>query len=144
MSTRRLLASLAATLLVLTGCSSDGDGQAIRTVDETATSTSRAPELTPAELVRAAAQAPAHRETVEMEMVIAADGELAAVNRHLTAATAGAVARRAGVANVIPFHFSARYLECEEKVRREVGAAFRGSGEPVEDTNVLLVMDQED
>ena len=74
MSTRRLLAALAATLLVLTGCSSDGGDEAVRTVDET--TTTAAPELTPAEQVRAAAEAPSEYETVTSEMVIEVDGEL--------------------------------------------------------------------
>lgn len=73
MSTRRLLASLAATLLVLAGCSSDGGDEAVRTVDETTTTAPS--ELTPTELVRAAAAAPAEYETVSMEMVTEVDGE---------------------------------------------------------------------
>jgi hypothetical protein len=73
MSTRRLLAALAATLLVLTGCSSDDGGEAVRTVDETSTTAPQ--EQTPAELVREAAQAPSQHETVTMEMVVEMDGE---------------------------------------------------------------------
>jgi ribonuclease Z len=55
---------------------------------------------------------------------LAADGDLAAKRHHLTAATAGALARRAGAKRVIPFHFSNRYEEREEEVRREVRDAF--------------------
>ena len=73
MSTRRLLASLAATVLVLAGCSSDGGDEAVRTVDETTTTAPS--ELSPSELVRAAAEAPSEHETVKMEMVVEVDGE---------------------------------------------------------------------
>jgi ribonuclease Z len=37
------------------------------------------------------------------------DRELAAVRRHLTAAHAGKLARKAGVKGFVPFHFSPRY-----------------------------------
>jgi len=74
MSTRRLLAALAATLLVLTGCSSDGGGEAVRTIDESTTTT--VSDQTPAELIRAAADAPSRHETVTMEMVVEVDGEV--------------------------------------------------------------------
>jgi hypothetical protein len=73
MSIRRLLAAFAATLLVLSGCSSDDGGEAVRTVDETTTTAPE--EQTPAEIVRAAAEAPSEHETVTMEMVIEMDGE---------------------------------------------------------------------
>ena len=48
------------------------------------------------------------------------DEALAGQNHHLTAATAGRIAREAGAARVTPFHFSARYLTREEEIRREV------------------------
>jgi ribonuclease Z len=55
---------------------------------------------------------------------LAADCDLAELRRHLTAAAAGAIARRAGAKRVIPFHFSNRYEEREAEVRREVDEAF--------------------
>jgi ribonuclease Z len=58
---------------------------------------------------------------------LAADRDLAEENRHLTAEMAGAIARRAEVARATPFHFSARYLECEDAVRREFLASFAGA-----------------
>jgi ribonuclease Z len=56
-----------------------------------------------------------------------ADLELAARRGHLTAAHAGRIAREAGVREVIPFHFSARYLDRPEQIADEVQAAFRGA-----------------
>ena len=55
-----------------------------------------------------------------------ADAAIAAERRHLTAATAGRIAREAGARQVIPFHFSARYAERPELIPTEVDAAFRG------------------
>jgi ribonuclease Z len=55
---------------------------------------------------------------------LAADSDLAGERHHLTAAAAGAIARSAGAKRVIPFHFSNRYEEREEEVRREVREAF--------------------
>lgn len=54
-----------------------------------------------------------------------ADAGFAARVRHLTAAQAGLLARRAGVKRVVPFHFSPRYLECEPDIREELQRAFR-------------------
>jgi ribonuclease Z len=54
------------------------------------------------------------------------DREIAAQKRHLTAAQAGSLARRAGVHRVVPFHFSPRYREREDRLRREVEDAFAG------------------
>jgi len=51
----------------------------------------------------------------------------AADRAHLTARQAGELARAAGAARVIPFHFSPRYLGREHELRREVQEAFEGS-----------------
>ncbi len=53
-----------------------------------------------------------------------ADAERAAQKFHLTARQAGALARRAGVKTVIPFHFSPRYNGREAELRDEIAAAF--------------------
>ncbi|GFO58492.1 ribonuclease Z [Geomonas silvestris] len=55
-----------------------------------------------------------------------ADRERAADRAHLTARQAGELARAAGAARVIPFHFSPRYLGREHELRREVQEAFQG------------------
>ena len=68
-----------------------------------------------------------HADTLFIEAAfLDADSDLAEQNRHLTAAQAGAIARRAGARRIAPFHFSARYLEREDDVRREVLGAFAG------------------
>jgi ribonuclease Z len=51
----------------------------------------------------------------------------AAAKAHLTARQAGAIARAAGARKVIPFHFSARYSGCYERLQAEVDDACRGS-----------------
>ncbi len=42
---------------------------------------------------------------------------------HLTAHQAGLLARQAGAARVVPFHFSPRYRGEEEKLLKELGIA---------------------
>jgi len=54
------------------------------------------------------------------------DAALAAERRHLTAAQAGAIARKAGVSGIVPLHFSARYAGREAELREEAEAAWRG------------------
>jgi ribonuclease Z len=58
-----------------------------------------------------------------------ADREIAAQRFHLTTRQAGLLAREAGVKNLVPFHFSPRYHDCEQQVRAEVATAF---GRPIE------------
>jgi len=53
------------------------------------------------------------------------DAALAQQRRHLTASVAGRIARRAGVRQVIPFHFSPRYADRPELLREHVERAFR-------------------
>jgi ribonuclease Z len=55
------------------------------------------------------------------------DSERARKRSHLTTRQAGELARRAGVALAIPFHFSPRYLEREAELRAQFDAAFRGA-----------------
>ncbi len=50
-----------------------------------------------------------------------ADGERAKERHHLTARQAGEIARLAGAARVVPFHFSPRYRGAEAEILREVG-----------------------
>lgn len=54
------------------------------------------------------------------------DAARAADKYHLTAYQAGLLARNAGVANVVPFHFSQLYVGAETRVRQELEAAFSG------------------
>ena len=49
-----------------------------------------------------------------------AERELAGERHHLTALQAGLLARQAGVARAIPFHFSPRYQGMEDKLREEL------------------------
>ncbi len=56
------------------------------------------------------------------------DAERAASRYHLTAHQAGTLARRAGVKSVVPFHFSPRYDDRGERLRREMAHAFSSAG----------------
>jgi ribonuclease Z len=51
------------------------------------------------------------------------DRDLAAAKKHLTAAQAGEIARRAGVRNAHQMHLSSRYIEREEELRGEFQAS---------------------
>ena len=55
-----------------------------------------------------------------------ADRERAAERRHLTARLAGELARRAGVARVIPMHYSPKYRGREGLLEEELARAFSG------------------
>jgi len=52
------------------------------------------------------------------------DVERATSRYHLTARQAGTLARRAGVKTVVPFHFSPRYDDHGEQLRREMAQVF--------------------
>ena len=54
------------------------------------------------------------------------EAERAAEKCHLTARQAGEMARAAGVARVVPFHFSAKYKGEGERLERELEEAFAG------------------
>ena len=58
------------------------------------------------------------------------DAERARDRAHLTARQAGELAREAGGARGIPFHFSPRHLGAEKELRREVAEAFSISPSP--------------
>jgi ribonuclease Z len=55
------------------------------------------------------------------------DRAFAEASRHLTAADAGRIARRAGVKHLNVFHHSARYSDAPQALREEAFAAFRDS-----------------
>lgn len=55
------------------------------------------------------------------------EAERAADRYHLTTEQAGLLAREARVKRLEPFHFSPRYAGQEERLRREVEAAFQGA-----------------
>jgi ribonuclease Z len=55
------------------------------------------------------------------------DADEARRKRHLTARQAGEIARDAGARDMVPFHFSPRYANCEDALLSEALAAFRGT-----------------
>lgn len=55
-----------------------------------------------------------------------AEAERAALRYHLTARQAGELARRAGVARAIPFHYSPRYAGMEAEIMDEMERAWKG------------------
>jgi ribonuclease Z len=55
------------------------------------------------------------------------DVERAAARFHLTARQAGTLARAAGAKHLVPLHFSPRYSDDPEALRREADAAFAGN-----------------
>jgi ribonuclease Z len=55
------------------------------------------------------------------------DAHQASARAHLTARQAGEIARDAGAAIVVPFHFSPRYEDREAELRAEVAAAHTGT-----------------
>ncbi len=56
-----------------------------------------------------------------------ADRDHAARKNHLTAAQAGAIARRVGARSLVPMHFSPRYEHCPEALAAEARAAWGAS-----------------
>lgn len=54
------------------------------------------------------------------------DAGRAQATRHLTASQAGELARRAGVGELVPFHFSSRYQGRYSELEAQARAAFRG------------------
>jgi ribonuclease Z len=57
---------------------------------------------------------------------LTADEEKARAARHLTAAQAGEIARRADCADFVIFHFSPKYIDRFDELRRESRASFAG------------------
>jgi len=55
------------------------------------------------------------------------DADEARRKSHLTARQAGSIARESGAREIVPFHFSPRYTDCEAVLVSEARAAFRGA-----------------
>lgn len=97
--------------------------------------------ITPGEKLAYVVDAAYHRDNAERIVELARDADqlfieavfleddaaIAARRHHLTAQQAGSLARRADVKRFIPFHFSPRYLDREERLRAEAWTAFTAS-----------------
>jgi ribonuclease Z len=100
----------------------------------------RALRLVPGQKIAYVTDAAFHEENVRRIVNLAAGSDLlfiectfleadapeAARKAHLTARQAGSIAREAGVAMLVPFHFSPRYGGREAELRAEARAAFGG------------------
>src|SRR5262249_53151723 len=95
--------------------------------------------IAPGQRVAYVVDAAAHKDNIERAVRLTRDADQlfieaafadedaahAAARHHLTAGAAGEIARLSGARRVIPFHFSARYLERPELIPDEVNRAWR-------------------